>query len=412
VSEYYIGTPATAKTDPAFVAGLLSATLTAKRIPAIVALAWDGPQLAVYTVSLGLGCLPEQVEALSGALALAAGAESCRVARDAGHLLLELAKPASDRRPLRASRLDGLQPPTPTSVPLGITTGGKTLWLDIADERYCHIAMGGVTGSGKSVLLRWFLYRLVMQNDPRDLRLLLIDPKRFELNDFAHLPNLLHPVVSSHLDIARVLAWLTAELDRRAERGICKPRIVIVIEEVADVAAQNRAILPALARIVQVGRALGLNVIITTQQPGSKSLGDSLANYPTRIVGRIASSTLAYGASGRGKSGADVLLGRGDMLLLAAGETVRFQAPLPDGRQWARLPKAERVASLHAELPMPVAMADFNRDSRGGWGRRDLTPEDYAAIQQALEEGAEEDDLRARFGIGWTRASRLVAQSR
>jgi S-DNA-T family DNA segregation ATPase FtsK/SpoIIIE len=412
MNEHFTGTPPTSRTDPQFVAGLLSATLTARKIPAIVALAWDGPQLAVYTVSLGLGALPEQVEALAGALALAAGAESCRVARAAGHLLLELAKPAGDRRPLRATRLDHLTAPTPTAVPLGITTNGRVLWLDLADERFCHVAIGGTTGSGKSVLLRWLLYRLVVQNAPDALRLLLVDPKRFELGAFACLPHLLHPVVTHPLDIARVLAWLTGELDRRADNGRTSPRVVAVIEEVADVVSQNKAVLPALARVAQVGRALGMHVIVTTQQPGAKSLGDSLVNFPARILGRVASSTLTYGAAGRGKSGADVLLGKGDMLLLAAGETIRFQAPLPDGRQWGRLPYAAQVASLEAELPTSVAAADFNRDPRGGYGRRDLSAADYAAIQAALDEGADEDDLRGRFGIGWSRATRLVAQYR
>ena len=412
MSDFHTGTPATGKSTPHFTAGLLAATLTARRIPALVALKWDGPQIDTYMVSLGLGALPEQVEALSGALALAAGAESCRVARAGGHLLLELAKPATDRRPLKAIRLDDLPAPTTTAVPLGVTTGGSALWLDIADERFCHVAIGGTTGSGKSVLLRWILYRLATQNDPRDLRMILVDPKRFELGDFARLPHLLHPVVSGYLDIARVLQWLTTELDRRAERGINRPRIVAVIEEVADVVSQSRDVLPALARIAQVGRALGMSVIVTTQQPGAKSLGDSLVNFPARILGRVASSTLTYGAAGRGKTGADVLLGKGDMLLLSAGEVVRFQAPLADGRQWTRLPRAERIASLADELPTPAAMADFNRDTRGGAGRRELTPDDYEAIQDALEDGADEDDLRGRFGIGWSRASRLVSQYR
>ena len=194
---------------------------------------------------------------------------------------------------------------------MGITTGGKALWADLADERYCHALIGGTTGSGKSVLLKWLLYRLVTQNAPDALRLLLIDPKRFELADFASLPHLLHPVVSGHLDIARVLAWLTTELDRRADTGQTTPRVVCVIEEVADVVSQNKAILPALARVAQVGRALGLHLIVTTQQPGARSLGDALVNFPARILGRVASSTLTYGAAGRAKSGADMLLGQG-----------------------------------------------------------------------------------------------------
>lgn len=412
MTDHYSGTPATARTDPQFITGLLSATLAARKIPAIVALAWDGPQLAVYTVSLGLGAMPEQIESLSGALALAAGAESCRVARDSGHLLLELAKPNAERKPLKAIRLDGLQAPALTAIPLGITTGGRVLWANLADERFCHVAIGGTTGSGKSVLLKWLLYRLATQNPPAMLRLLLIDPKRFELTDFARLPHLLHPAVSDPLDIARVLAWLTGELDRRAASGQTTPRIVAVVEEVADVVSQNKAILPALARVAQVGRALGMHLIATTQQPGAKSLGDALVNFPARILGRVASATLTYGAAGRAKSGADVLLGKGDMLLLAAGETIRFQAPLPDGRQWGKLPHTAQVASLEDELPTPAIFADRNRDPRGGYGRRELSAEDYAALQEAIETGADADDLRGRFGIGWTRASRLVAQYR
>ena len=114
MTDHYTGTAATTKSDPHFTAGLLSATFTARKIPAIVALSWDGPQISTFTVSLGLGVLPEQVEALAGALAMAAGAESCRVAREGGHLLLELAKPHAERRPLRATRLDDLTAPTPT----------------------------------------------------------------------------------------------------------------------------------------------------------------------------------------------------------------------------------------------------------------------------------------------------------
>jgi S-DNA-T family DNA segregation ATPase FtsK/SpoIIIE len=272
------------------------------------------------------------------------------------------------------------------------------------------VVIGGTTGSGKTILLRWLLYRLAVQNRPEDLRLLLVDPKRFELTGFAHLPHLLHPPVSNHLDIARVLTWLTGELDRRADRGSTRPRIVCAVEEVADVLAVNREVGPLLARVAQIGRGLGVHLIVTTQQPGAKSLGDSLANFPARILGRVASATLSYGAAGREKSGAHVLLGRGDFLLLAAGETTRFQAPLPDGHQWARLPRTDQVARLDDELPTLVEFADRNHDPRGGRGRRELSPSDYDAAQEALDDGADADDLRGRFGIGYERARRMRTQ--
>ena len=119
MTDHYTGTPATAKTDPHFTAGLLSATLTARKIPAIVALAWDGPQLAVYTVSLGLGALPEQVEALAGALAMAAGAESAAWPATVGICCLSLPSRRPSAARCKATRLDDLAAPTPTAATLG-----------------------------------------------------------------------------------------------------------------------------------------------------------------------------------------------------------------------------------------------------------------------------------------------------
>jgi S-DNA-T family DNA segregation ATPase FtsK/SpoIIIE len=259
-------------------------------------------------------------------------------------------------------------------------------------------------------LLRWLLYRLAVQNDPDALRLILIDPKAFELADFGRLPHLRHPVVAKPLDVARVLSWVAGELDRRAQhgRGGGGPRLVVVVEEVAELLAANREVGPLLARIAQIGRALGVHLVATTQQPGARSLGDSLVNFPCRILGRVASATLTFGAAGRKQTGADCLLGRGDFLLLAAGETVRFQAPLLDGRQLTQLPRADRVATLEDELPTVVEWADLLRDPRGGRGRRELSAADYAAMQDAIAQGAGADDLRADFNIGYERAARIV----
>lgn len=409
-AEFQTGTPPTTPSSAGaaeFTAGLLQATLSTRRVQALVALAWSGPQIDAYSVSLGLGEKPENVEALAGALALAAGAESCRVGRIPGKLLLEIPKPADQRRPLLASRLEALAPATSTSVCLGITTGGTPVWVDLADERYAHIILGGTTGSGKSVLLRWIIYRLVIQNPTDGLRLLMLDPKRFELKQFSRVPHLLHPITSNSDDVARLLSWVGNELNRRADSGRSRPRIVVVVEEVADLAQTNREVLPLIGRIAQIGRALGVTLLATTQQPGAKVLGNAVGNFPTRIIGRIASSTLAYGASGRARTGADALLGKGDLLLLSAGETTRFQAPLADGRQWARLPGTTTPASLDHELPTLVQFADMNRDPRGGSSRLEIAADDYQAIEQAIAGGATVRQLREQFNIGYERAQRM-----
>ena len=164
--------------------------------------------------------------------------------------------------------------------------------------------------------LHWLLYRLLRQNPPAELRLLALDPKQGELKPFEHVPHLLHPITSHPVEITRLLAWVGAELDARADRGRRRPRLVVVIEEVADLIAVNRDLAGLIARIAQIGRGLGVHLIATTQQPGAKSLGDALANFPARLLGRVASATLTFGAAGRARTMADQLLGRGDFLLL------------------------------------------------------------------------------------------------
>ena len=393
-----------------FTGALLQATLTTRKIAGILALAWDGPQTWAYTVSLGLGEDPGRVEKLAPALAMAAGADACRVARDSGRLLLEIPKPLALRQTLRAERLDALKPPAATAVAVGVGTAGRVIWLDLGDERNAHILIGGTTGSGKTELLRWVLFRLARQNPPERLRMILLDPKRNELRPFERLPHLLHPLTAQPLECAALLAWAVEELDRRAASGRTHPRIVIVVEEVADLATTG-GILPALARIAQIGRSLGMQLITTTQQPGARALGDSLANYPCRLLGRVSSATLTFGAAGRARTGADGLLGRGDFILLSAGEGTRFQAPLMSGGLWAKLPAGE-PGSLARELPTLASFADLQRDPRGGRNRRDLAPAEYAAIEDALADGMTVDQLRDEFGIGWTRARRIADQLR
>jgi FtsK/SpoIIIE family len=115
---------------------------------------------------------PERVEKLAGAFAQAAYARQCTITRaDNGTLLIELPKPESERYPLPA--LGPTELPTYSSVvPVGVTPDGSTGWLDLADERHAHLLICGTTGSGKSICLRWLLYRLFAQNSPHALRAL------------------------------------------------------------------------------------------------------------------------------------------------------------------------------------------------------------------------------------------------
>ena len=283
------------------------------------------------------------------------------------------------------------------------------MWLNLADDRSAHVVIGGTTGSGKSEMLKWLLFRILSQNSPELLKILVIDPKRDALRAFQRVPHLLHEPIHHAIDASRVLSWLIGELERRMAAGSSSPRVLAVIEEVSDMIAANPEISPMLARVAQVGRGAGIHTIAVTQQPGTRALGDALVNFPARILGRVASSTLTYGAAGRARSMADQLLGRGDLLLLRAGEVVRFQAPLVEERLLGTLPRAVRIGSLDAELPTLAQFADLARDRRGGHGRRPLSEKEYQRIEKDLKGGATVPDIRERYGIGTGRARRIMS---
>lgn len=350
-AAFFGGTPAgNPEGNEHLIAAMLQQTLNQRRIQAIVALAWNGPQLWAFSCSLGFGVAPERVERMAGALALAAGADNCRVARTPGKVLIEIPKPPQLRKTLAPERMDALTPRNSASVAVGVATGGKAVWLDLSDPNACHVAIGGATGSGKSVLLHWILYRLARQNAPRAMRMLLLDPKGYELAPFAHLPHLVHRVTSDPSEIARLLESVSLELDRRATTGQTNPRLIVVIDEVKDLVAIDGRIASSMARIAQIGRALGVTLIVSTQQPGGKSLGEALPNLPARLVGRVSSATLTYGATGRSRTMADALLGKGDFLLLTAGGGItRLQVPLIGEQQLRQLPYAEKVSMFEPE---------------------------------------------------------------
>ncbi len=167
-------------------ASFMQAALSTRGINAIVSPLWNGPQLQTLQVSLAVGVRPERVERLSGALAMAAGVDHCRISRASGYLLIEIAKPPHERQVLRARRMLEHQPPSSWQVPIGVSTIGQIVWFDLSDERNCHAVLGGTTRSGKTNLLHWLLFRLMTQNGSHHLQVLLMDPKGFELQPLAH----------------------------------------------------------------------------------------------------------------------------------------------------------------------------------------------------------------------------------
>ena len=385
-------------------ASFMQVALDVRNINGLVSPLFNGPQVQTFRIDLAVGEQPKRVERFSDALALAAGVDRCRISRVRGALQLEITKAPDERRTLQANRLLKFQGDSSWQVPIGIDTTGHVIWFDLLDERTCHAVLGGTTGSGKTNLLHWILFRLMVQNSPDDLQLLLMDPKGYELQAFAQCRHLVHPPTQRSDEIVQLLLWAQDQVAARSKDHITRPRILLVIDEVRELVEQERRIQQVLSSIAQIGRGVGIHLLASTQQPGAKSLGEAVANFPVRLLGRVASATLTYGAAGRARSQANVLLGRGDFLFLTHDQSQRFQAPLMKSELLNRLRKTDQASRI--ELGETIDFSFTSQDHRGGHNRKPLDLERVRTL--IVERGLTAAQISHEFGIYYERAQRLT----
>ncbi|HSK41362.1 MAG TPA: DNA translocase FtsK, partial [Arenibaculum sp.] len=230
------------------------------------------------------------------------------------------------------------------NVALGKDIGGTTFHADLT--KMPHLLIAGTTGSGKSVCVNSIITSLLLTKSPRDLRLLMIDPKMLELPVYNGIPHLLQPVVTDPKQAARCLRGLITEMERRygilARRGVrnidlyherleedkrdgCEvipeklPYVVAIIDELADlmITTANEVEEP-IGRLAQTARAVGIHLLVATQRPSVDVLtGVIKANFPSRIAFQVASRTDSRTILDA--NGAESLLGKGDMLFMASG---------------------------------------------------------------------------------------------
>ena len=314
----------------------------------------------------------------------------------------------------------------PLALALGRDVSGQPLVVDLA--RMPHILIAGATGSGKSICITSLAVCLAMNNSPEDLRMVMIDSKMVELLRFNGLPHLYGKVETNVDRILGVLRWVVVEMEHRyrllegakvrdidgynrkvsrRKDGQTLPRIVVLIDELADLmmSAPDQTE-HNLVRLAQMARATGIHLIVATQRPSTDVVtGLIKANFPSRLAFSVAS-----GVDSRvilDTTGAETLLGRGDMLFLnpEVGNPIRAQGIYVTDME------IERVISHWQK-------SAGESDETGPWEKLLSEPEqneDEGLIEQAVaivrqSQRASASMLQRRLRIGYPRAARLLDQ--
>ncbi|EJL28133.1 DNA translocase FtsK [Brevibacillus sp. BC25] len=308
---------------------------------------------------------------------------------------------------------------SPLAVALGMDIGGEPIIADI--KKMPHGLIAGSTGSGKSVCINSIIVSLLYKATPEQVRLLLIDPKMVELAPYNHLPHLVTPVVTEAKQATASLKWAVEEMEKRyalfVDAGVRDidrynqttddqlPYIVIIIDELADLMMVSpQDVEDCIIRIAQKARACGIHLLLATQRPSVDVItGNIKANVPTRLAfavfSQVDSRTILD------QSGAERLLGRGDMLFLESGTTpVRLQGNFVSDDEIERIThmikKQRKPAYIFSKEDLDQQVASFDSGD---------DPLYLEALVFVAEQGqASASGLQRRFRVGYNRAARLI----
>lgn len=305
----------------------IEAVLAKHRVQARVRGGTVTPRFVQFQVTMDAGGKVRQVASLSEEIAMALGKREARIYRKGGSINVEVPRerPAPVRLIPLCNRL-ALIPPC-TAV-LGLEENGTPLMLRLTSPDVAHVLVAGTTGSGKTALARTLLTSLAMHNRPEDVQLVLIDPKQRGFGPLTRLPHASLGIASTPDEAVQRLEQVVHEMELRDRERRNRPLIVVAIDELADLIQTGGAKVDAvLTRISQRGREAGVHLVACTQKPTAGLIGGAIkANFPVRLVGAVAGKDEARYATGISDSGAERLEGKGDFLLVAKGDAIRFQA--------------------------------------------------------------------------------------
>jgi len=412
----------------------LEETLRSFKVEAKVVEVSVGPTVTRYELAPGQGVKVNSIANLSNDLALSLAASGIRIeAPIPGKSAVGIEIPNKDMQPvyLREIIEDDVfrKHPSKLAFATGKDIAGNTVVADIA--KMPHLLIAGATGSGKSVCINTLIASILYKAKPNEVKLLMIDPKVVELSVYNGIPHLLAPVVTDCKKAAAALNWAVAEMDirynlfaecnvrdiksyneikeERGEAGVL-PQIVIIIDELADLMMMAKGEIEELiCRLAQKARAAGLHLIVATQRPSVDVItGLIKANIPSRLAFSVSSGTDSRTVLDM--TGAEKLLGKGDMLFLPVGlnKPVRIQCGYISDREVESI-----VDFLKEQSPEQVntEMAERVTENRKKESKDDLDEFYDEAVEFLISKGkGSASMLQRQFRIGYNRASRLIEE--
>ncbi len=390
-----------------------------------------GPSITRYELQLGPGIRVNRITALGDNIAMNLAASHVRVeAPIPGKAAIGVEVPNSVRTMVTLREMcDSLEfhsHELKLGIALGKDVSGAPQYTDLT--RMPHLLVAGATNSGKSICLSTIIMSLVMKHTPKEVRLVMIDPKRVELALFEGLPHLMCPVVKDVKEAAGVLRAVVREMERRIERfsdnGVRNidgwnskatqedklPYIVVILDEMADLMVQAQAeVETSIMRLAQLARATGIHLVLATQRPSVDVItGTVKNNIPSRIA--FAVSSQIDSRTILDQAGAEKLIGRGDMLFLPIDQNkpTRIQGCYVSEKEIELVCDFWRAQERPVYVLNPVQMAIEERES----SMKDEEEADalwQEAVRFVVSRGeASTSMLQRKFSIGFQRASRLL----
>ena len=314
---------------------------------------------------------------------------------------------------------------------LGRDIRGESIFVNLT--KCPHLLVAGSTGSGKSVFINTLVLSLLFRYSPKELKLVMVDPKQVELTIYKNIPHLLSPILTESKKVPSVLNWLVYEMNHRYsllrdnavktineynhlidDENNYMPFIVLIIDELADLMLQvGKNIEASIASLAQKARAVGIHLVLATQRPSVDVLTGSIKNnFPSRIVFRV--SSLTDSRTVIDQKGAEGLLGNGDLLFMSNDPIFRVQASfVPDKDIQAIVDFCrEQTEAEHIDMTIATEEENLTNDKHNSTNDND-DDDDDELIKKSIDiivsnKKASTSFLQRKLSIGYNKAAIIM----